>query len=72
MRFALVSGGRRDGLAVERRHGSEELRCDLLFAALCDPSYPSLPDARPRSERFRRGGRESKFLQSPPLTPRRR
>jgi ribosomal protein S18 acetylase RimI-like enzyme len=23
---------------------------------------PSLPDARPRSERFRRGGRESKFL----------
>ena len=25
---------------------------------------PSLPDARPRSDRFRCGGRESKFLQS--------
>ena len=25
---------------------------------------PSLPDARPRSDRFRCGGRESEFLQS--------
>jgi len=24
---------------------------------------PSLPDARPHSDRFRRGGRERKFLQ---------
>ena len=28
-----------------------------------DHHTPSLPDARPRSDRFRRGGRESKFLQ---------
>jgi hypothetical protein len=51
-----------DSLAVERGHGREELRCDLLFAALGAPSYLSRPDAYPRSDGFRCGGRESDFL----------
>ena len=38
-----------DGLAVERRHGAEELLCDLLFPALGVLLLITLRRARPCS-----------------------
>ncbi len=53
-----------DCLAVHCAHDREELLCVLLFAALGVLFKLSNPQgARPRSDRPRCGGRESKFLQ---------
>ena len=47
-----------------RKSGSRSSTGSLLhpFSTPRSPHTPSLPDARPRSDRFRCGGRKSKFL----------
>jgi hypothetical protein len=42
---------------------------NLIYIKLSAQQTPSLPDARPRSDRFRCGGRESNFLAATPRRP---
>jgi cobyrinic acid a,c-diamide synthase len=59
---SIIDPMRQSMIATNAECGKLLAERDALQAILDEQQTPSLPDARPRSDRFRCGGRESNFL----------